>query len=172
MTDTEKKEKQLNAYNRMLENVKTFINDAEKEYGPKIQYGLESAKEKAGELEELTKEEVEKVGVYLKRDLMDAAEYLQENGKDLSDWLNFDIELIEERFIDTFSVIADQTRLELDRLADQANAVGVWKTGEIAGIGTLVCKSCGEQLHFHKPGHIPPCPKCHGVEFKRPSAAD
>ncbi len=172
MTDTENKDKQLNAYNRMLENVKTFINDAEKEYGPKIQYGLESAKEKAGELEELTKEEVEKVGVYLKRDLMDAAEYLQETGKDLADWMNFDIELIEERFIDTFSVIANQTRLELDRLADEANAVGVWKTGEIVGIGTLVCKSCGEQLHFHKPGHIPPCPKCHGVEFKRPSAAD
>ena len=172
MTDTENKDKQLNAYNRMLENVKTFINDAEKEYGPKIQYGLESAKEKAGELEELTKEEIDKVGVYLKRDLMDAAEYLQESGKDLADWMNFDIELIEERFIDTFSVIANQTRLELDRLADQANAVGVWKTGEIVGIGTLVCKSCGEQLHFHKPGHIPPCPKCHGVEFKRPSAAD
>lgn len=168
---TEQKDKHVNAYNRMLENVKSFIDQAEKEYGPKIQYGIESAKETASELEELTKEEVETIGAYLKRDLVDAGEYLSETGKEMSDWLNFDIELIEERFLDTFSVLADQTRLELDKLARQANKVGTWKTGEITGIGTLVCKACGEQLHFHKTGHIPPCPKCKKTEFRRPEPA-
>ncbi|MCK5669240.1 MAG: hypothetical protein KAI15_09155, partial [Gammaproteobacteria bacterium] len=40
-------------------------------------------------------------------------------------------------------------------------------TGEIAGFGTLVCDECGEKLHFHKSGHIPPCPKCHKTSFHR-----
>ncbi len=40
-------------------------------------------------------------------------------------------------------------------------------TGEIIGAGTLVCDQCGEKLHFHKAGKIPPCPKCHGTTFHR-----
>ncbi len=164
------KDKHVNAYHRMLENVKTFIDDAGKEFGPKIQYAIDAAKDKAGEIDELTREEIDKLGDYLQRDLEDAGQYLQENGKELADWLKFDIELIEDRFIDTFAVVADQTKLELAQLADRANKIGVWKTGEITGIGTLVCKSCGEELHFHKTGHIPPCPKCNATEFKRPAA--
>lgn len=160
-------EKQLNTYHRMLEHVKSFVDDAEKEFGPKIQYGIDAAKEKAAELGELTREEIETISEYIKRDLVEAGDYLENNGKELSDWLKFDIELIEERFLDTFSVLADQTRLELDRLAQQANAQGEWHTGEIAGIGSLECKSCGEVLHFHQPGHIPPCPQCHATKFKR-----
>ncbi|NOX42661.1 MAG: zinc ribbon-containing protein [Gammaproteobacteria bacterium] len=168
---TDQKDKHVNAYNRMLENAKTFIDEAEKEFGPKVQFGIDAAKDKISELGELTREEVDKIGDYLHRDLDDAGKFLQENGKELSDWLKFDIELIEDRFIDTFSVVADQTKVELALLADRANKVGVWKTGEITGIGTLVCKSCGEELHFHKPGHIPPCPKCKASEFKRPASS-
>ena len=40
-------------------------------------------------------------------------------------------------------------------------------TGEVTGAGTLVCDKCGEKLHFHKAGKIPPCPKCHATQFHR-----
>ena len=65
-----------------------------------------------------------------------------------------------------FSTVVDKTRLELDLLAMQSDALG-WHSGQIAGIGTLECAQCGEQLHFHKTGRIPPCPKCAGTEFAR-----
>lgn len=29
------------------------------------------------------------------------------------------------------------------------------------------CDKCNAFLHFHKPGHIPPCAKCHGTHFHR-----
>ena len=165
-------EKHVNAYNRMIERVKTFVDEAEKEFGPKLQYGIQSARELTSEFEELTREEIELISEYLKRDLVDAGRYIEENGKELSDWLKFDIELIEDRFLDTFSVLADQTRLELDQLAREANLLGEWHTGEIVGIGTLVCKACGERLHFEKPGHIPPCPKCHATKYSRDKSID
>jgi len=164
---TEHKDKQVNAYNRMLESIKSFVVEAEKEFGPKIQFGIAAAKDNVAKLGELTQHEVDIIGGYLHRDLHDAGDYLRENGKELADWLKFDIALIEDRLIDTFSVLADQTKVELAQLADRANQIGIWKTGEITGIGTLVCKSCGEQLQFQKPEHIPPCPKCNASEFKR-----
>jgi len=43
----------------------------------------------------------------------------------------------------------------------------IYRTGEMTGPGTLVCDKCEEHLHFHKVGHIPPCPKCHAVNFHR-----
>ncbi|MDH5595020.1 MAG: zinc ribbon-containing protein, partial [Gammaproteobacteria bacterium] len=49
---------------------------------------------------------------------------------------------------------------------------GEWHTGEVVGVGTLRCKACGELLHFHATGHIPPCPKCQKTVFNRVSHSD
>jgi hypothetical protein len=160
-------EKQVTAYNRMLERMKHFIDEAEKEFAPKFQHSLDYAKEKATELGELTREEAEKIGNYLRRDIVDAAEYLSGGGGELRQWLRFDLELIENRILEKFALVADQTKLELNLLADQARRMDVWRTGEITGIGSLECDNCGEIMHFHKTGHIPPCPKCKGTTFRR-----
>ena len=69
--------------------------------------------------------------------------------------------------MDMFAKVADRTRLELDRFADNARAASLYHTGEVTGPGTLVCAGCGKELHFHKAGRIPPCPKCHGTEYRR-----
>jgi len=162
----------IKAYNTMLGRVEKTIREAEKDALPRLEHNIDAAKEKAMELEELTREEAEKVGTYLQRDLHDAANYLAETGSELGDWLRFDLELIEDRLLDSFTGLVDQTRLELQELAQEAMQYGEWHTGEIAGIGTLRCQSCGELLHFHATGHIPPCPACHSTRFKRISTDD
>jgi hypothetical protein len=162
----------VKAYNTMLGRVEQTIQKAEKDVMPTLEKNIEAAQEKATELEELTREEAERIGTYLRRDLVDAANYLAETGDELRDWLRFDLELIEDRLLDSFTGLVDRTRLELQELAQQAMQYGEWHTGEIVGIGTLRCKSCGELLHFHATGHIPPCPACHGTTFKRISSED
>ena len=135
---------------------------------PKLQQGLDAAREKATELGELSLEEAEKIGNYLKRDVYDAAKYLASDKADeLKDWLRFDIQLVEERMAESFSLLVDKTTVELKQLADRAREVGEWHTGEITGPGALICKKCGEEIHFHKTGHIPPCPKCHATAYRR-----
>ncbi len=81
------------AYERMLSRVKEFTGEASEELGPKVHYAIESAKEKAYELGELTREETEKIGEYVKRDITDAADYMSDQRKELSDWLKFDVSL-------------------------------------------------------------------------------
>lgn len=161
-------EKLTEAYNRMLERTRTGMNEA----GKGLQHALDAAMEKASELGELSREEAEKIATYVQRDLEDAAEYINESGTELRDWLRFDLEVVEQALLDLFSTMVDHTREELTRLEMRASAMGEWHTGEITGIGTLQCKSCGEKLHFHHTGHIPPCPKCHGTSFRRLSTRD
>ena len=157
----------LDAYHTMLERVKSSIELADEKAIPTLARNIEAAREKAVELGELTREEAERVGEYLQRDLEAAGDFMTRTGKALADWLSLDVELIENRLLEMFRIAADQTSIELARLAEQASVFGDWKTGEITGIGVLECKSCGEHIHFHKPGRIPPCPKCHGSHFRR-----
>ncbi len=155
------------AYNRMMERVRAMIDEASKKALPTLQHRVDAAKAKAVELGELTREEAEKIGTYLKRDIEDAAEYLSGPSQEFADWLRFDIQLIEERLLEMFLTVADQTKVELMELEHEARRADAWHTGEIAGIGTLQCFDCGELLHFHATGHIPPCPVCRGTAFRR-----
>lgn len=133
---------------------------------------IEHALESLSELQEFSKEEVSNIGDYLKRDLEEAANFMQINGKELKDWLRYDLYMIEGTLGNTFSKMVDETRETLKGFEEDASRIGEWHTGEIAGLGTFECKQCGEVIHFHKPGHVPPCPKCHATKYRRLTTND
>lgn len=164
-------DKFLKTYHAMLDNVKELWQHAEEKAIPTLSENIEHAAEKASELGELTKEEAVKIGGYIQKDLEAAGEYLSDyiavNGPQLENWIKDELEFAESQFSDVFATLADKTRLELDELAERARQVGIWHTGEITNVGVLYCQSCDEVLHFKKPGHIPPCPKCRGTNFKK-----
>ena len=169
---TETNEKLVEAYQKLLNGLKTGWHKAEEHALPPLKEGLEKAKEKLSDWGEVTREELDDVGDYLKRDLQDAGEFLNESGRELGDWLKRDLEFAEIKAAELFATMADATRTELANLADRARKVGEWHTGEITGVGILQCKKCGEILHFEKPGHVPPCPKCHATVYKKTFSAD
>lgn len=155
------------AYNRMMERVKSALDTAEKNTLMNLRQGVEKAARLAEQLGELTRDEAERIGTYLQRDLHDAGKYLADSGSDLRSWLRFDVELIEDRLLDLFSSVADRTRLEWLELEQRAHDEPTYHSGEITGPGTLQCQACGQEIHFHATGHIPPCPNCHGSQFVR-----
>jgi hypothetical protein len=167
-------DKHAHAYATMLERVRHGLESAEDDITIRLQYVIDAAKEKAYEMGELTREEAEKIGDYLKRDIQDAANYMSQEGKELGDWLKFDIELIEDRLADMMTDALAQavnpTDLELQQLAEDAARENLWYTGEISGPGTLVCDNCGHEISLYHIQDIPGCPKCDGTIFKRISS--
>ncbi len=119
-----------------------------------------------GALSKYSEDELARLERYVKRDLIDAASYLNETGKELNDWLGFDLALIKSDLWQRFAAAADKTTTALLEIKLKAE-ISEYHTGEIIGLGTLVCDQCGETLHFHKPGHIPPCPRCKSAHFHR-----
>ena len=134
--------------------------------GTVLHHMIGEIRDDAPALIKLKAEDVTKLEGYVKRDLIDAARYQDKTGKSLQDWLGFDLALIKNEFLEMFSAAADKTTTELLLLKLQAENAE-YHTGELTGLGTLVCDQCGEQLHFHKPGHIPPCGKCSNTHFHR-----
>jgi len=160
-------DRMVDAYEAMLERVHDAADNAEKKTVPWMREALSDARDKAVELDELTREEAEKISHYVERDLHEAASFIAETGQEFRDWLSFDWQLMQNRMLDMFAGMADQTGAALKDLAEQARQASLYHTGEITSPGVLECTECGEELHFEKTGHIPPCPKCNSTTFQR-----
>ena len=157
------------AYETMLERSATEFRKLEKKTGPALHSLIDNAKAKAVELGEITEDEAAHLAEYLKRDLSDASFYISEHGRELKDWLGFEDSLIAAELLDVFLQAANPTTVEMNELKLELAAQSIYKTGEVTGPGALVCDECGEVLHFHKAGRIPPCPKCHKTSYHRQS---
>ena len=166
MTEPTDGNRRIQAYDRMMERVKLRLEELEQ---VNLHASIEHAAEKAVELGELTREEARLIGSYLRRDLEDAGQYLRSTGRELRDWLRFDVELLEDRLLDFLQRGVDQSRLDL--LAFEKPGVGEelveYLSGEITGPGTLQCEQCGEVVVFHAVAAIAPCSACGGTVFMR-----
>ncbi len=153
-------------YTKLLKNAINKVNKFKQESGPALHKAIDLVSNEYVEAEELSIDEAQQLASSLKRDLIATAHHMKNNATDLKSWLDFDIAMIEETLLSAFLDAADKTTVELSQLQTEAMSAE-YKTGEIIGISTLRCDNCGERLHFHKPGHIPPCPKCKHTRFHR-----
>ncbi len=128
---------------------------------------LEIAKEKVSKIGGLTQEEISHIGDYLSRDIAHAAVHAEEKEENLSAWLKFDIDLIENFALDLFMGLADKTRIELVKLRQQAAKYHPYYSGEITGPGTFSCEECGKEIAFKSTSEIPLCPNCEAKVFVR-----
>ncbi len=155
------------AYQNMMTQLKAGWELVREQTLPSLKQQVDKVVEKTVELEELSEEEAERVGGYLKRDIEDAAQFIAETDQELRDWLQFDLALIEESLLHVLETSVNHTRDELLKLSLDAKLVSEWHTGQITGPGTLVCGQCQTSMQFHKPGRIPPCPHCSHTVFER-----
>ena len=163
------REKLVKAFEYMVENVSHNIHVADEAVSPTIDEMVQNAQRITADLFKLTKKESERLGKALKRDIESANKTLNQQGKELKDWLSFDLTLVEDKFIELIARVADKTWLEFRSFEsdNEARADDSYRTGEICNAGTLCCKNCVQTIHMSKTSHIPPCPHCHHTEFYR-----
>lgn len=159
------------AYHQMLHYLKAALPDLdEKAAKHSIERIFDKMKAEAVAVGQVTQEEAEEISDYLKRDVEDAARFIDDTEHNFFAWLRFDAQYVEQQLLDAFMSVADHTKTEQLYLQWRLKRGPEYHTGEVTGIGTLQCENCGEILHFHDIAHIPPCPKCQKSVFSRPPA--
>ncbi|MCP3686980.1 MAG: zinc ribbon-containing protein [Gammaproteobacteria bacterium] len=160
-------EKLLKAFDHMVEQVNQAIHEAEEAVGPSIEKMIHNAQLVARDIYTLSQEESDSLAKTLRRDFYKAHKTLNQQGKELGDWLSFDLTLVEDRFIDMVAKAADQSWLDFHAFEHEDHQASVYHSGEICNAGTLCCKNCEKHIHLSRSSHIPPCAACHHSEFYR-----
>lgn len=163
---TEPKDKLLQAFNHMVDELHAAYEKAEETLSPTIDEILKNAEQTSRKLYALTQDEARSISEHVKRDIANARKYMQTEGKDFKQWLNFDIKQVEDHFVDLLSRAADKSWLDFRAFKDHQENY-LYKTGEVCSAGTIRCLGCGQQMKFTKNSRIPPCPRCHKTEFER-----
>lgn len=163
---TESKDRLLKAYNHMIDEMHAAFEKVEETVSPTIETMLQNAQQTSKKLYALTQDEARMITEHVKRDISHARKYMSTEGRELKQWLKFDIHQVEDKFADFLSRAADKNWLDFHAFKEyQQNTL--YKTGEICSAGTFRCLDCGQEMKFTKNSHIPPCPKCHHTEFER-----
>jgi hypothetical protein len=113
----------------------------------------------------LKREELEKVGETVKKDVRHAFRSIRERG---DAWTS------SEAFLTARDRGAQFLLKLVKSLKDTAVSVETnleetlqYKKGEVVSGGTFVCVGCSTELRLETSGPIPPCPKCAKEVFKR-----
>lgn len=152
------------AYETFLDRVKDKLEHIDE---ASIKEALEHARETAIALGELTREEAQAMLSYVKRDLAHAADFLSETGEGIQRWLQMDITLLELSLFESFSRVADKTVLDMQKLNYRLERGPVYRAGELVGLGSLQCDTCGAIIQYKKVSEIADCEACNGNAFSR-----
>lgn len=156
----------INAYNQIMASMREILEDTDAS-DTSFRRALDIARDRVVHLGEITVDEAQEIGEFIKRDINDAAEYMMETSAEFGDWLMLDIEVIERKVVEMFLSVADRTRIELEQFNNQAQSTSLYYSGEITGPGTLICNGCGYRMPFVTTAQIETCPECGNNTFQR-----
>ena len=155
-------------YDRVLDRLRRDLESAEHRSWDYLQQKIEEAVELELTAEEMTRDEMDLLSAYLKRDLKKLGYYAHETGEGVAAWLNFDLNILETKVAQQLLDLADRTRIGIAEL-DQRLTHGEeqYSAGEVAAAGTFSCIICGDQLILTKTSRLEPCKKCGSEAFIR-----
>ena len=142
----------------LRENVERAGNISEEVF----EKALTESREWAYKLKDNYGDDIGKVSDFIRRDWHEAIRHTSGQARK-----RLDIDRLQAGMLDVLSRLAGSAGSQLENFAGKLKEKLRYKTGEIAGAGTLECSGCGQQLAFEKPKRIPPCPKCRGSIFER-----
>ncbi len=126
---------------------------------------VEQARVKISQSGELTHREVETLTKAVRRDLEEFARSYEESQDELTD--SVFMRVIKESLWQELADITDKTQLEWREVFQDLNHHGVYHSGEVVGLGNLVCEKCHYHLAVYTPDVLPRCPKCGHDQFQR-----
>lgn len=127
-----------------------------------MERALEETRDWARQLREYYNEDVPRVSEFLRRDIQEAVRQARQQTR-----RSLDFNRIGAGVMGFVQRMAKNAGSRLDAIASRLDERLTYKTGEVAGPGTLTCARCEQVLVFEHPRRIPPCPRCHSTAFRR-----
>lgn len=149
-------------YERMNKVVRDNLEKAGALTEETLERALKESRDWAAKLKGQYGEDIPKVMEYLRRDFTEAVNAARQQTRK-----SFDLDRLGVGVIGFVQKMAQKAGSRLDSIAKDLDQRLTYKTGEVAGPGTLTCVQCGQTMQFASATRIPPCPKCRSTQFRR-----
>ena len=122
---------------------------------------LETSGEVVHAASDMTKDELALISARVRSDLKEFAQEYEES-KSGPFYL-----MIANSIWEGMLEITDRTKIEWLELFEDLEHKGVYRSGDVIGLGNLVCEKCGHKTQYNHPTVIEPCIHCGCEEFTR-----
>ncbi|HIF9331100.1 zinc ribbon-containing protein [Photobacterium damselae] len=153
--------KQKAEYELLLEKA----TEALKHSPEKLKEFLEVTEKYGEAASDMTKDELALIKAYLKSDMKEFADNVEKSSEPFAESPFY--KLVSESIWQGLADITDKTQVEWHEVTADLEHHGVYKAGELIGLGELVCQKCGHKQAITHVTRIEPCIKCGGIEFTR-----
>ena len=164
MTDEKKDQEEnedVHLYQKLADRTAEIFQGGRKS----VDEALKKAGEEIAAGGDFTREQAEKIGNYIRRDLSQVGRKLKQSRDTvitaaephrLAVGVQSGLSRLLNTAADALSDIADRSEKSLE-----------FHTGEVTSPGTLTCKACEKEMRLKSTVRIPPCPSCHKTTFRK-----
>ena len=156
--DKRDEHEEVGLYDKLASRTADLLEEGKKTFDE----ALKKAKEELSSAGDFSREQADRLGEYVRRDLKASANKAKDTVKKA-----VEPQRLAAGVQSAFSRILTTTAETLTELAERSEKILQYKTGEITSPGTLTCKDCEAEMHMTKTTRIPPCPKCHKTVFRK-----
>jgi isocitrate dehydrogenase len=156
-------------YDRFTERVRELIESSQKKskeaVDKAVEKAMETAREQIAAAGEFSAEQGELFKKYMRRDLAQTEQDMLALGKEAKERLH--PARLGAGALSSISRLLDATGAALQSLSRHTEEALTFNTGDITMAGTLTCTQCGQKVQLKHTTRIPPCPSCHGTQFRK-----
>jgi len=154
-------------YRQLVTSLTERLQNGERDIDVLVQ-DARATLERGGKLTDL---QIEQLTYSVRRDLHEFARHYTANQQvapveDKEDDSVF-MRIIKESLWKELADMTDKTQLEWKEVLKDVNHHGIYHSGEVVGLGNLVCEKCHFTLAVYTPEILSKCPECGGTEFSR-----
>lgn len=152
-------------YDRFTERSRELFDAGQEKSIDAMEKAMEAAREQFAAAGEFSAEQGEAFKKFMRRDLDQTAQEMRVLSQEAKERLN--PARLGAGALSSMARLLESTGSALKNLSRKAEDALRFNTGEITAAGTLTCTKCGQTVQLKRSTHIPPCPSCHGTEFRK-----
>ncbi|BAN35822.1 isocitrate dehydrogenase [Sulfuricella denitrificans skB26] len=152
-------------YDRYAERARELFEAGQEKGKDAMEKAMEVARQQLSDAGEFSAEQGEAFKKFMRRDLEQTSQDMRALSQEAKEHLN--PARLGAGALSSIARLLEATGSALQSLSRKAEDALHYNTGDITAAGTLNCTKCGQKVHLKRTTKIPPCPSCHGTEFRK-----
>lgn len=152
-------------YDRFTERARELFEAGQEKSKEAMEKAMETAREQIAAAGEFSAEQGEQFKQYMRRDLAQTAINMRALGQEAKERLH--PARLGAGALSSMARVLEATGAALQSLSRKTEDALHYNTGDITAAGTLSCTQCGQKVQLKRTTKIPPCPNCHGTQFRK-----